>query len=820
MKSKKIFILLSALALTLAGCGPTNKGGQGSNSASGQAQGIAVTSVAINKESLTLEPGDNETLTVTVEPDNASDLSVTWSSSDTNVATVDPNLGIVTAVAEGDAVFTATSVSNPSVKGECQLKVKILTAKDLYGAAHAGTEADPLTNEDAILIAKHKDVGQTATEKKFYISGEVDYFQEVPNSNGNVTFTFKPAEANGQRFIAYRLKKGADGDAVSFDDVWKGGVATIYASIYNYKDNTPETKEGYIVGCTGTKVAPQTITGKTVAQALEAVAALHDNETSFDLYEVTGYITNVAAIGTFFMDDAKGENNEPGMDDFEVYSYTGENAKLCTINAKVKVTCSLKKYVSTSKANTYQYETGSVSKVEILEMGDESAITVQGPTALAEVAKDTEYFAGATQATINKNLFLKGTASSGGYLESTDFANAKRVILKETTGGYNIQFKDGQYVGMNSNKKVELKANAADAKVFTWNPTFKSLSTTEGTDTYYLTVYSTFDTFGFSTEAQCMSNGAVKSGNFLLSFFAIEAAAAVTEFQVDFKAEVKMGKTQKIGVRTNPYNADLSAGITWASSVEAVATVADGVATPHKMGRTVITGTIGTLSDECNLVVLPSIDKATITIGQTGTITVADSGNASAVATFASSNNDIASVTAEGVVTGVAAGKATITVTAADVTSEIEVTIEKAMTKASVDMSQKGAFTAESASQVTWEISGVASLVLTKEDSSSPANNYIPKDGNSYNHVRVYAKQKLTITPASGKKIGKIEITATDTSYATNWKNCTWSNATAAVSSENNKLVIITVTNSSAAVSAVVGSATRVTSIAVYYEQS
>ena len=677
MKSKKIFILLSALALSLVGCTSTNNGGgNGGNASSGQAQGIAVSSVAINKESLTLEPGDSETLRATVEPDNASDVSVTWASSNDAVATVDQN-GIVTAVAEGNAVISATSVSTPSVKGECQLTVKILTAKDLYGASHAGTEADPLTNEDAILVAKHKDVGQTATAKKFYIRGEVDYFQEVPNSNGNVTFTFKPATNDGERFIAYRLKKGADGAAVSFDDVWKGGVATIYASIYNYKDNTPETKEGYIVGCSGTKVAPQTVSGKTVAQAIETVVALHDNETSFDLYEVTGYITNVVAIGTFFMADEKGEVAAPGMDDFEVYQYAGDNAKLCTINAKVKVTCSLKKYVSTSKANTYQYETGSVSNVEILEMGDEPAITVQGPTALAEVAKDTEYFAGATQATINKNLFLKGTASSGGYLESTDFANAKKVVLKEATGGFNIQFKDGKYVGMNSNKKVELKDNAADAKVFVWDAANKSLSTTEGTDTYYLTVYGTFDTFGFSTVAQCMTDGKVKNGNFLLSFFAIEQPAAVTEFQVDFKAEVKMGKTQKIGVRTNPYNADLSAGITWTSSVETVATVADGVATPHKMGKTVITGKLGTFTDECNLTVLPSIDKEKIDAGSTGTITVADSGKASDVATFASSDATIASVTAEGVVNGVAPGKATITVTSADLVAEIEVTIEK-----------------------------------------------------------------------------------------------------------------------------------------------
>ena len=69
---------------------------------------IAVTGIALNKNTLTLTVGDvDETLIATVAPDNATDKTVTWSSDKPEVATVDAATGKVTAVAAGTAVITA-----------------------------------------------------------------------------------------------------------------------------------------------------------------------------------------------------------------------------------------------------------------------------------------------------------------------------------------------------------------------------------------------------------------------------------------------------------------------------------------------------------------------------------------------------------------------------------------------------------------------------------------------------------------------------------------------------------------------------------------
>jgi hypothetical protein len=71
---------------------------------------VAVTGVRINQEDQTLVIGGTLKLSVTITPGNATNKKVTWSSDNESVATVSSQ-GTVTAVSEGAAIITVTTVS-------------------------------------------------------------------------------------------------------------------------------------------------------------------------------------------------------------------------------------------------------------------------------------------------------------------------------------------------------------------------------------------------------------------------------------------------------------------------------------------------------------------------------------------------------------------------------------------------------------------------------------------------------------------------------------------------------------------------------------
>ncbi|WP_438778435.1 Ig-like domain-containing protein [Enterococcus sp. DIV0170] len=72
----------------------------------------------MNKTTLTLEVGANETLSATVVPSDASDKSVQYSSSNTAIATVTPVQGKVTAIAAGVATITAKTINGKTATCE------------------------------------------------------------------------------------------------------------------------------------------------------------------------------------------------------------------------------------------------------------------------------------------------------------------------------------------------------------------------------------------------------------------------------------------------------------------------------------------------------------------------------------------------------------------------------------------------------------------------------------------------------------------------------------------------------------------------------
>ncbi len=82
-----------------------------------------VKDIVVDKNDITLEIGDEDKITVTVTPDDATDKGVTYESSDETVVKVDEN-GNIEAVGEGTATITVTSEYDESIKEKVTVTVK------------------------------------------------------------------------------------------------------------------------------------------------------------------------------------------------------------------------------------------------------------------------------------------------------------------------------------------------------------------------------------------------------------------------------------------------------------------------------------------------------------------------------------------------------------------------------------------------------------------------------------------------------------------------------------------------------------------------
>lgn len=90
------------------------------NTSSGQ-QTVELTSIALNKTETSILNGSSETLSVTFNPNNASDKEVVWSSDDASIASV--NNGVVTAKKVGKTNIKVTAKNKTSVYATCQVTV-------------------------------------------------------------------------------------------------------------------------------------------------------------------------------------------------------------------------------------------------------------------------------------------------------------------------------------------------------------------------------------------------------------------------------------------------------------------------------------------------------------------------------------------------------------------------------------------------------------------------------------------------------------------------------------------------------------------------
>lgn len=213
--------------------------------------------VILEKEAITLQVGESETLSAVVDL-NATDRSVTWSSSDNAIATVDAD-GKVTAIAEGTATITVTT-NDGGKTATCTVTVTPApaeTALEVKAANATGAETDYiLFRTDGTYTVYGMFLG--AVEFTYDSTYEVkDGVLTVPNPGPNTTTSFG-------EFPTYPTVE-VYGDTVRFTVLSDNGSEITLASFVLTAEDA--TKLGVTVGepIEEVKVTGITLTKDTVS---------------------------------------------------------------------------------------------------------------------------------------------------------------------------------------------------------------------------------------------------------------------------------------------------------------------------------------------------------------------------------------------------------------------------------------------------------------------------------------------------------------------------------------------------------------------------
>ena len=196
---------------------------------------VAPTGVKVSSKSgMTTVSKANSTLQLkaTVEPENATDKTVTWSTSDDSIATVDDK-GLVTFLSKnGTVTITATSAADATKTGTIELKVAIkqdvAEVETIVEDGNVPASGDYGTTNNAITWhgtwtnwagEREKHHGGTKTESKNTSDAVGSYFEYTFNGTGVEVYSQKHANfasfdvyIDGEKIGNYSLEGSSNGD--------------------------------------------------------------------------------------------------------------------------------------------------------------------------------------------------------------------------------------------------------------------------------------------------------------------------------------------------------------------------------------------------------------------------------------------------------------------------------------------------------------------------------------------------------------------------------------------------------------------------------
>ena len=162
---------------------------------------IPVTGVSLDESSITLDVGGNQTLTATVTPEDATNKKVRWSSDNEAVATVSED-GVVTAVAGGTAVITATT-HDGFFTASCTVTVNApdapptITTDTLPDGKVGAVYRHTLTADGTTPIRWSVENGNGVLPAGLSLNADTGEISGTPTADGTAKFTVKATNSAG-----------------------------------------------------------------------------------------------------------------------------------------------------------------------------------------------------------------------------------------------------------------------------------------------------------------------------------------------------------------------------------------------------------------------------------------------------------------------------------------------------------------------------------------------------------------------------------------------------------------------------------------------
>jgi len=213
----------------------TSSGGGGGGGGSSGTSTISITGITLVPAALNLTVGFTGNLTATVTPSNATNKTITWSSSNTGVATV--SNGTVTAVAPGTATVTVTT-QDGNKTAACTVNVSPALTNVSFISVTANGSATQTTTQ-LTLIFSQAIAGLSADD--ITLSGISSVTKEAFSGSGTTyTLEISSFTAGGNLSVAV-AKSGynVSGSPKSVDIYYYDGPSTLTITFAQIADAAP-----------------------------------------------------------------------------------------------------------------------------------------------------------------------------------------------------------------------------------------------------------------------------------------------------------------------------------------------------------------------------------------------------------------------------------------------------------------------------------------------------------------------------------------------------------------------------------------------------